>query len=491
MEENKNEEEVKTEKKNKKGIVIAIILILLLILGGIGGYFLYNNLEDNETVGTVWGDRYYEYLEKAQEAEDKNKYGFEEGAKEQKIRFLQSNNSDNPNMVINYEKDGEKRVSIYFIIEEKIEYYNPKKKSKVKLLYNIEDNEYDWYLLAENNETEEVTSIEEIKKGNKEAEYIFSNKEEKEETFIEVETTDEEIKLGELQEKEQLKEAIKNAISEYKTDDKIITEEVKKNVEERVKEIEETKKNKEEMQNASLNFIQAGNYTLKYGKYVGYNYETTDNPNSRYDIIIELKSDETYAETDKMSSGKEEKFSGTYSIVDASTFGMAGKVLKFNDDRGMFLVTGNNEFSFIAGTGAKFEYQEETTSISKLVVKTANGDSKTTVTDEGIKVGTTMIKYGKYENKLIASQVSVGNTAYSILTIKPDGKFHIKANVDISTGNVITPMDEEGTFYIEENVEEYPGIYSDFINFKTESGTEFTLYTVMSNQWTGYEYVGE
>lgn len=486
MEENKSEE-VKTKKKSKKGL-IAIVFIVLLVVGGIGGYFLYQELESKETVGTDWGDKYYEYLENAQKSEEKNKYGFEDGAKEQKIRFLQADNSENPNMVMDYEKDGENRVSIYFIVEEKIEYYNPETESEVKLLYNIEDEEYEWYLLSEKDETEEVTSIEEIKKGNKEAGYVFSSEEEKKEVFIEVETEDEGIKLGELQEKEQLKEAIKNAVSNYKTDDTILTETVKAEVQEKVKEVEEAKAAKEIAQNANLGFIQAGSYTLKFGKYVGTDYEATDNPNSKYDITIELKEDGTYTRTNKKASGAEETFTGKYSIVDASNYGMTGKVLQLDGDNGIFLVSGNNEFSFMAGTGAKLEYQEE----AELTIETVNGVSTITITDEGIKFDSdTIIKYGKYENKIIKTQVPEGNRAYSILTIEPGGKFHIKANVDVDTGNTITPIDEDGTFYIKENVEEYPGTYSDFVYFKTESGKEFVLYSIMSNQWTGYEYVGE
>ena len=476
------------KKKSKKWIVLVIVLILLLIIGGIAGFFLYQKMQEEETVETDWGDMYYEYLEKAQKSKNQNKYGFEDGAKNKKIRFLESDDTDNPNMIMNYEKDGEDRVSIYFVVEDKIEYYNPETESEVKLLYNIENEDYNWYLLAEKDETEELTSLNEIKKGNTVAEYIFESEEEREEQFIEVETDDEGIELDDL-DNEDLEDAIKDAVKDFKNDDKIITKKIKSEVANKVLEIEE-KKNEKENEKTELDYIEAGTYTLKYGKYVGENYIETANPDSRYDIVIELKKDGLYSEVDTFSDGKEETYNGRYSIVDGSKYGMIGKILELNNDRGIFSISGNNEFSYVAGTGGSFEYQEEKESNnSKLVIETLNGVSHITETDEGIQFEDTLLKYGKYENKYIAEQIQKPN-AYSILTLKPNGEFHIKANVDDS-GNMITPIDEDGTFYIEENFEEYPGTYVNFINFKTESGIEFSLYSIMSNQWTGYEYIGE
>lgn len=168
-------------------------------------------------------------------------------------------------------------------------------------------------------------------------------------------------------------------------------------------------------------------------------------------------------------------------------------MLELNNDRGIFSVIGNNEFCFVAGTGGIFEYQEEKTSNSgsrQLVVETLSGTSNVKETDEGIQFEDKLLKFGKYENKLIGDQI-LNNSAYSILTLKPNGEFHLKANVDVDSGDMITPVDEDGTFYIEENVEDFPGTYSDYLIFETESGIEFTLYSAMSNQWTGYEYVGE
>ncbi len=486
MEENKtkNFEEVKTEKKGKKGLLIFILIILLVAVGAVVGLKLYNKTEEKETVGTDWGDKYYEYLKKAQETEEKNKYGFENGAKEQKIRFLQANNSDDPNMVMEYEKDGEKRASIYFIVEDKIEYYMPETKSEVKMMYNIKKDDYDWYLLAEKEGKEEVSSVKEITQRNTQPEYKFENEEEKQEVFIEVETEDNSIKLEDIDNKEKLKENIKNAISEYTTDNKIITEEVKTEVQEKAKEIE-TKKLTQQALNANSEHLTVGSYTLKYGKYVGSDRKGgSDASGIPYDITIEIKADGTYNQTDKMQTGEIEEYKGTYTIDHGGA--VADAYMLVFSEGGMFIVTGNNEMCFAAGSGSKLTYQEE-----KVKVITEHGKSEVIITNEGIKIGKDMIKYGTYENKLIKTQIPNNSNAYSIITIQPGGKFHIKTNVDISGGNIITPVDEDGTFTIRENVEEYPGTYEDFINFKTNSGMEFTLYTSMNNQWTGYEYTGK
>ena len=475
------------KKKSKKWIFIVLILILLLAIGGFIGFKLYEKSQEEETTETNWGDRYYEFLVEAEKSNNKNEYGFTSEAKNRKIRFLESDDKDNPNMIMNYEIDDEDRVSKYFDVEETIEYYTQEKESEVTLLYNIENNNSDWYLLSENDETEELTSINEIKNGNIEAEYTFNSEDEREEKFVEVEVEDEGIELDNLKEKAELKDAIKDAVEDFKDDDKIITEEVKIDVEEKVKEIKDNKNDKDK----NNDYIQAGKYTLKYGKYVGENYLETDNAYSKYDIIIELKADGMYSETNILSDGRENTYNGRYSIVDGSEYGMSVKILKLNNDRGVFSINGNNEFSYLAGAGTTLKYQEETNSKTnnKLVIKTINGTSKIKETNEGIQFEDKLIKFGKYENKYIAEQIQEPS-AYSILILKPNGEFHLKANVDDS-GNMISPIDEDGTFYIEENLEEYPGTYSDFLNFETESGIKFSLYSAMSNQWTGYEYVGE
>lgn len=69
------------KKKSKKLIVALVIIILLILIGGsVGGYFIFQNIEKNKSVGTTWGDTYYAYLKEAsleQDLGEREKYGIQ------------------------------------------------------------------------------------------------------------------------------------------------------------------------------------------------------------------------------------------------------------------------------------------------------------------------------------------------------------------------------------------------------------------------------
>ena len=70
-----------SHKGRKKLIVVLVIIILLvLICGSVGGYFIFQNIEKNKSVGTTWGDTYYAYLKEASTEQDlgeREKYGIQ------------------------------------------------------------------------------------------------------------------------------------------------------------------------------------------------------------------------------------------------------------------------------------------------------------------------------------------------------------------------------------------------------------------------------
>ena len=68
--------------KGRKKLIVALVIIILLILicGSVGGYFIFQNIEKNKSVGTTWGDTYYAYLKEAsleQDLGEREKYGFQ------------------------------------------------------------------------------------------------------------------------------------------------------------------------------------------------------------------------------------------------------------------------------------------------------------------------------------------------------------------------------------------------------------------------------
>ena len=72
----------KVHKKKSKKLIVALVIIILLILicGSVGGYFIFQNIEKNKSVGTTWGDTYYAYLKEASTEQDlgeREKYGIQ------------------------------------------------------------------------------------------------------------------------------------------------------------------------------------------------------------------------------------------------------------------------------------------------------------------------------------------------------------------------------------------------------------------------------
>ena len=72
----------KAHKKKSKKLIVALVIIIFLILicGSVGGYFIFQNIEKNKSVGTTWGDTYYAYLKEAsleQDLGEREKYGIQ------------------------------------------------------------------------------------------------------------------------------------------------------------------------------------------------------------------------------------------------------------------------------------------------------------------------------------------------------------------------------------------------------------------------------
>lgn len=107
-----------------------------------------------------------------------------------------------------------------------------------------------------------------------------------------------------------------------------------------------------------------------------------------------------------------------------------------------------------------------------------------------LKVGEHTLKYGTY----ISSITSMEKDFYGTITLKPNGKFHIKSNYDEAKGTIEKiDKDCDGTYEIQLNQPTgYPDEYSDFIIFKPDSGEQFTFEVIndnsFSDQWHEYYY---
>ena len=282
-------QEPEKKKKSKTPIIITIVVLVLLIACGIGGFFVWKYIKDNETVGTTWGDTYYAYLKEGMQQEDfasKEKYGLQQGMKDVTLQFVEVKENTDPVMIMNYEENDTNYVNVYHINDEnKVVNVSYKEPSAVELLYNIELKEYIWYVhvekanedlylpiklneeqFAKNNTIEDSNTLENIVNENNEmAETIVTEitaditiekdeetKVEKldgttvilskfDETFVKPEV-DESTEISiDLSNIDGLKDAIKETINGFKTDEEIITNEVNNEVTEKVKEIEDIK----------------------------------------------------------------------------------------------------------------------------------------------------------------------------------------------------------------------------------------------------------
>lgn len=281
------------QMKKKVLLIIIPIILVFLIIGIIGAIFIGIWLNKSKTVGTTWGDTYYAYLKEA--INDKNlgdaeeKYGMQLGMKDAKIGFCDIEENENPSMVMTYSKDGNNYVNVYQINNDnKVVYVAYKQQAELEYLYDIEKDNYGFYI-HENNFTSDsyilLKNIVDKLKNNSgksvdneniniaeiQADYTIR----KDEAEINQETTDgnkltmnrfeqifvrPEIKLNDqidfnidIKEKE-LKELITNLVSSFNKESEKLTNEIKENV---LKKAEESKNRTNEIENAKKKVNQA------------------------------------------------------------------------------------------------------------------------------------------------------------------------------------------------------------------------------------------
>ena len=125
----------------KKVFRILLILILLLTLAGCGN-------SKNKTIKEPkdWKDRYFNYLSSL----EKNN-----PIKVHKVGFIKSKVSDIPIMYVQEETTSEtennKSLSYYWIKDNQVEFLSGmvgNDYAKVKYLYNVDKNEYEYYVIA-------------------------------------------------------------------------------------------------------------------------------------------------------------------------------------------------------------------------------------------------------------------------------------------------------------------------------------------------------
>lgn len=299
------------KKSGIKVLIIVLVILVLAIVGGIGGFFVYKIVNENKSVGTEWGDIYFEYLTEAKNTDSetrKQNYGIDEQAEKVTIQFSQVDEDEKPEMIMNYTKENDNYTVLYYINQEqKVNYIKSDKPAEVEILYNIEQEKYASYLHTEEDNKQIYQDLEKILEEETtevEAEYTFTEEEmtskleveegevpvlsKYDQTFIKPEIEEnKKIDFDINAEEKELKAEITGAVTDYKEESTIITEEVKqetenkveeienkkeeiKEIEEKIREQEEAKKKEEEERKKAeeaAKGLKVGNYRLKYGTY--------------------------------------------------------------------------------------------------------------------------------------------------------------------------------------------------------------------------------
>lgn len=256
----------------KKIIFILIPIVAIIIILGV--FLLLKFFNNNKSVGTTWGDTYYAYLKEAISQEDlddaEEKFGIQLDMEDAKLQFCEVEADEDPSMIMTYSKDNNEYVNVYQIGEDdKVTYVAYKQPTTLELLYNIELKEYIWYICAETSEGVSYSSLkniiknlknkakgfdEDVKVAELEADYTFKKDEATtvetvdgdtlsilkfDQTFIKPEIeASEQIDFDiDIKEKD-LKELITETVDGYKKQEKIITEEIKADVNKKVTEVE-------------------------------------------------------------------------------------------------------------------------------------------------------------------------------------------------------------------------------------------------------------
>ena len=396
----KNKEKKKLDKK-KKIIIISSVIIVLLIISIITFIFVNQKQQTKKKDPEIkedWGKKYYNYLKSIDKKDKYDDAGIPKNTKNMELGFYKVEDIEKPIMIINYEKDKEDYSNIYYIKNNKVNSVINEQPADVRLLYDIEKEDYVWFLHIPNGNEEKnkdlyknlialIENTEEVK----EADYTIGSDDKisqetedgtnielskYDETFINPKTTTWNFDLS-LKKINKLKKAIIKCIKNINKEKKLVNDDIKKAVEKKLKEIKETQEKietaKTELEkNASTNntndastnnqstssntsgTINVGGIEIKYGTHNIYDYG--DNLVGS----VTIKNDGTYQVSGEFFWNIEKK-SGKYHIgkknisQDITPMYVDAVCLEENADGYLACLTPYNNGTFLAEM-YRFEY---------------------------------------------------------------------------------------------------------------------------------------
>lgn len=172
--------------------------------------------------------------------------------------------------------------------------------------------------------------------------------------------------------------------------------------------------------------------------------------------------------------------------------GMSKKDLK---NRMKKAVKNYKKESEIVTDKVKNEVSDKADNIKETIKKIDEAKQEITKKEEeskGLQVGKCTLKYGDYKSDVSTMESKL----YGTITLKPNGKFHIKSNYNESSGMELkTILDCDGKYTVELNQSDgYPDSYTNYVAFQPDDGEKFYFEVykndAMSDQWHQYSYVG-
>ena len=349
--------------KNKKVLIILVSIIILLIVAIVVGLLI--TKKNDKSTGTEWGYTYLEYL---QDKISNNEY---ENAKEGSLEFIQLEENKNPAMILSYENSTDKFMEITVIdengktITKKVQAENGEELD-MELLYSITNKAYNWYehekrkdgselfIQIEENDIKNSTDPTEDKKHEFTKEEIEEEKQsisKFDEEFIkpEIKENKTDIDLSKEADEKELKDKVMQAVNNYMPQDQIITDELKANVENSLKELENQKG---KIENEDDDVLKVGSYTLKYGTYKGTSTFFNGDETTTDTLEFILNKDGTYSYTLNNTGAT----NGKYTVTSNS--------LQLTDSPRELSVSENNTLKTTVGNVVVLKYQEENKSAS-------------------------------------------------------------------------------------------------------------------------------
>lgn len=430
-----------TRKKSKMLIVVLTIVIMLIIIASVGCYFIWQNIEKNKSVGTTWGDTYYAYLKEASTEKDlseREKYGIQQNMENTQIQFCDIEGFDSPAMIMTYTKNDTNYVNTYKISNNnKVVNVSYKEPSTVEFLYNIELQQYIWYVHIQTGNTD---SYKPISSGFKDS-------------------NSEDISTDNVTNNTNSTNTVNN--SNVTNNINITSNNITK--------VEITPEYTFEKDEATTVETIDGE-TLSLSKFDETFVRPETDVSQKIDFDINTM-DETVIK-DTIISTVEGYKPEEQIVTDEVKTSVEQKVTEIE--------TKQEEIKSAQEEKAKKEEEER---------KAAEEASK------GLKVGNHTLKYGTYVSDVSKMPNEDGPMSATIV-LNQDGTFSLKA-VNLSESDFIGKKSQDctGTYKIKLHQETYPDEYEDVIEFTPNNGeAPFSFFVnydnSFSDQWHGYSYSG-